>query len=345
MGVRRNYLAMTADQRGRFVSALKKLKQAGVIDRFADLHRHHFSMGIHRSSHFLPWHREMLLRFENELHRYEPHLDLPYWDSSADRSTTSLLWSEGFLGQFNALWGLNRALGAATTLPSTTAVKNNQSRATYDTFWSELETAIHNPPHRWVGGLMSQADSPRDPVFYLHHAWIDLLWVQWRLAHPNAPFVASSSTTGLNSPLMEWPRRTPAHVINHHDLGYAYDVEPVPSGKPATGPDMLADEALTPGAAITSANGRYTFVYQSDGNLVLYAPWGPLWESNTAGKAVGVCLMQGDGNLVLNGPGGLDTWASSTDGNPGARLVVQDDGNVVIYRPDNQPVWDTGTSQ
>jgi hypothetical protein len=35
---------------------------------------------------------------------------------------------------------------------------------------------------------------------------------------------------------------------------------------------MLAGEALTPGAAITSANGRSTLVYQGDGNLVLNAP-------------------------------------------------------------------------
>ncbi|WP_433153352.1 tyrosinase family protein [Actinomadura nitritigenes] len=343
MGVRRNFLSLTGDQRQRFVSALKKLKKDGVIDRFADLHNKHFNMSIHKSSHFLPWHREMLRRFENELHRYEPGLDLPYWDSSVERSTTGSLWSQDFMGQFDALWGLNRALGANATLPSQSTVNNNRGRGGYDALWPELEFVIHDPPHVWVGGRMNAPDSPHDPVFYLHHAWIDLLWALWQEAHPNAPFVASADGTGLNDPLMEWSDRTPANVIDHHVLGYAYDVEPVPTGKPVTGNDMLSDEALTPGAAITSTNGRYRFLYQSDGNLVLYAPWGPLWASNTAGKAVGVCLMQSDGNLVIYGPGGLYVWDSATDGNPGARLIAQDDGNVVIYRTNNTTAWETGT--
>lgn len=134
----------------------------------------------------------------------------------------------------------------------------------------------------------------------------------WQQAHPGAPFVTSGPGLGLNDPLMEWPDRTPADVLDHHALGYVYDVEPQPTGKPATGNDMVGDEVLTPGAAITSANGRYSFIYQGDGNLVLYAPWGPMWASNTAG-------------------------------NPGARLIIQDDGNVVSYRTDNHPIWDTGT--
>jgi hypothetical protein len=29
----------------------------------------------------------------------------------------------------------------------------------------------------------------------------------------------------LNDPLMEWPNRTPAAVIDHHALGYSYDSE------------------------------------------------------------------------------------------------------------------------
>jgi tyrosinase len=47
----------------------------------------------------------------------------------------------------------------------------------------------------------------------------------WQLAHPGAPFVASVAGAGLNDPLMEWPNRTPASVIDHHALGYSYDSE------------------------------------------------------------------------------------------------------------------------
>ena len=95
--------------------------------------------------------------------------------------------------------------------------------------------------------------------------------------------------------------------------------------------------------AITSANGRYRFIYQSDGNLVLYDGGTPLWASGTNGKPVGVCIMQGDGNLVIYGRAQQYVWDTATNGNPGSRLVVQDDGNVVIYRPDGSAAWATNT--
>jgi hypothetical protein len=118
----------------------------------------------------------------------------------------------------------------------------------------------------------------------------------------------------------------------------------VPTGPAAHGDDMQPGEVLSPGLLLTSANGRYTFVYQGDGNLVLYRPGRALWASGTDGRPLGVCIMQDDGNLVVYGSAGQALWASGTDGNPGSRLAVQDDGNVVIYRPDNRPVWATNTS-
>ena len=344
MGLRKDHRNLTAAERDRFVAALKHVKSAGVVDRLANVHARHFSMGIHSTSHFLPWHRELLLRFERELQKFHPDVTIPYWDSSVDNSTTGPLWDQGFLGQFDGAWNLGRVLGS-DSLPSPQTVQDNQQkRQTYDAFWQELEVSIHNPPHRWVSGVMGQAASPGDPVFYLHHCWIDLLWAKWQSEHPFAVFVPTAAGFGLNDPLMEWPDRTPADLLNHHALGYSFDTEPVPTGPTATGDDMQPGELLGPDQSIYSADGRYQFVYQSDGNLVLYGPGGPLWASSTDGKAVGACIMQGDGNLVIYGPGALYVWDSGTDGNQGSRLIVQNDGNVVIYRPDGTAVWDTGTA-
>jgi len=50
----------------------------------------------------------------------------------------------------------------------------------------------------------------------------------------------------------------------------------------AQGHDIQPGEILNPDQSITSANGRYTFVYQGDGNLVLYGPGGPLWDVTTS---------------------------------------------------------------
>ena len=224
MGVRKNYRNLTDAERDRFVQALYHVKSTGVVDQFAEIHARHFFDGIHQSSHFLPWHREMLLRFERELQEFHPDVTVPYWDSTVDRSPSDPLWDNSFLGQFNSAWSLRRALGSAT-LPTPQQVQTNQERGTYDAFWPELEGVIHNPPHVWVGGVMAGVTSPGDPVFYLHHCWIDLLWARWQLAHPGAPFVSSGAGLGLNDPLMEWPDRTPANVLDHHALGYTYDIE------------------------------------------------------------------------------------------------------------------------
>ncbi|MER6374917.1 membrane dipeptidase, partial [Streptomyces mirabilis] len=118
----------------------------------------------------------------------------------------------------------------------------------------------------------------------------------------------------------------------------------LPGGIPAQGDDMQPGEVLLPGQSITSGDGRYTFIYQGDGNLVLYGPGGALWSSATAGTTPGVCIMQADGNLVIYEPGGKPVWDSGTFDNPGSHLVVQGDANVVIYRPDNTPAWSTATS-
>lgn len=38
----------------------------------------------------------------------------------------------------------------------------------------------HNRVHRWVGGHMVGGASVNDPVFWLHHAFVDLLWARWQ---------------------------------------------------------------------------------------------------------------------------------------------------------------------
>ena len=226
MGVRKNYRNLTHSERTRFVEALHHVKFWGIVDRFTAVHEEHFNHGIHRNSHFLPWHRELLVRFEAELKKKHADVTIPYWDSSADRSPTHPLWAESFLGQFDSAWGLGRALGSAT-LPTAQQVETNQTRGTYDTFWPELETSVHNPPHRWVGGLMATTRSPADPVFYMHHCWIDMLWARWQLAHSAAPFVSSGAGLGLTDPLMGWPDRTPESVLDHYALGYSYSADMV----------------------------------------------------------------------------------------------------------------------
>jgi tyrosinase len=47
----------------------------------------------------------------------------------------------------------------------------------------------HNRVHRWVGGQMLSGASVNDPVFWLHHAYVDLVWSRWQGRHPGARYL------------------------------------------------------------------------------------------------------------------------------------------------------------
>ena len=165
---------------------------------------------------------------------------------------------------------------------------------------------------------------------------VNPLWSSDTWQHPGSRLVAQDD----GNVVIYRPDGTPVWATN--------TVQPIfPSGPAAQGDDMQPGEVLNPDQSISSANGQYTFIYQGDGNLVLYRnrDGQPLWASNTSGRPTGVCIMQGDGNLVIYDPNVNPLWSSDTWRHPGSRLVAQDDGNVVIYRPDGTPVWATNTVQ
>jgi hypothetical protein len=103
------------------------------------------------------------------------------------------------------------------------------------------------------------------------------------------------------------------------------------------GQELQIDESLV------SANGQFSLVLQTDGNLVLSEGGEAVWATSTEGREVSKVTMQEDGNLVLYAADGEPVWASQTDGNNGAYLLLQDDRNLVVYSADGNPVWATNT--
>ncbi|TCO28096.1 hypothetical protein EV652_10678 [Kribbella steppae] len=105
----------------------------------------------------------------------------------------------------------------------------------------------------------------------------------------------------------------------------------------ARGSEMGIGQALYPGDSLVSPNGKYTLIYQGDGNLVVYGPAGSvLWASGTGGQPAGLCKLVIDGGrtgVSLFGPGMKLIWVKPDSNqllqnNP--RLLVQDDGNLVL---------------
>jgi tyrosinase len=89
----------------------------------------------------------------------------------------------------------------------------------------------HNRVHRWVGGHMLGGASPNDPVFWLHHAFVDLLWDRWQRRHPKAVYLPrtklpaddpqSGRAISLEEPMPPW-NVTPFALLDHRKL-YRYD--------------------------------------------------------------------------------------------------------------------------
>jgi YD repeat-containing protein len=111
---------------------------------------------------------------------------------------------------------------------------------------------------------------------------------------------------------------------------------------PAVAKELRPGETLVPFQRLTSADGRFTFLFQADGNLVLYFGVTPLWASTTMNGRGLSLRMESGGNLALYDAANAVVWSSGTGGHPGAKLVLQNDGNAVIY-DGATPLWATHT--
>ena len=239
MRIRRNVKFLSSADKGRFANAVVALKgqpsvlhpgnpQLSRYDDYPEIHMNAMMASpgwAHRLPAFFPWHREMLLQFENDLAAIDPLVTIPYWDwpdAASNPFTVDFLGGDGdpadsdkvktgpfAKGGANA-WTLKvednvgdpdflqRSFGTdatAMSLPTASDVDTALSVDHYDSFpWSgsssgvraNVENNLHNLVHRWVSGTMGMMTSPNDPVFWLHHCNIDRLWAVWQRLHPGA---------------------------------------------------------------------------------------------------------------------------------------------------------------
>ena len=104
------------------------------------------------------------------------------------------------------------------------------------------------------------------------------------------------------------------------------------------GPAIITKQTNTPVVDIRSRNGQYRFVYQPDGNLVIYD------SQDNALRAYGYgsqyFQLQNDGNWVIFNANGTPNFAIGTATNGPVYFVMQDDGNLVLRRMfDDLPIW------
>ena len=200
--------------------------------------------GGHTGPGFPSWHREWLLRFEEDLRSVDSTVTLPYWDLTDQENSTNVLFQADFMGgngsgrklkiqsgvfqeqvpdshrpswwpdddftgkplsgfivsqglttvyelqlnhqpsEFNTT-GLTRDFTGFSSLPSRNSVRKLLASKPFLKFEGDMEGEdYHVPGHNLVGGLMrAPHTSPNDPIFFLHHAGVDLIWALWQDRH------------------------------------------------------------------------------------------------------------------------------------------------------------------
>lgn len=105
---------------------------------------------------------------------------------------------------------------------------------------------------------------------------------------------------------------------------------------------LYTNQTLSNGGYIQSAQGLYTLVMQTDGNLVIYRSDGSVRFATM--KFGAFALMQSDGNFVQYTSTNAPLWATNTGGTgPANILKIHDDGDLVVYAQNGSRVWSLGT--
>lgn len=208
--VRKAAHRMNADERGRYLAALERMRpqdgSADFIQYYEDVHRE-AGPRSHRGPAFLPWHRAFLLQFERQLQSIDPSVSLPFWDWTTD---VAPLLTGDFLGistrevvEFDGLnpirnWmsanqrirrrpGVQGIYMGAQDLRFENAFRQSDYGPYPQGFGTELEQRLHDDGHTWVGGnqgwMADAGKAAQDPLFFLHHCNVDRTWAHWQYLH------------------------------------------------------------------------------------------------------------------------------------------------------------------
>jgi hypothetical protein len=229
--------------------------------------------------------------------------------------------------EMSAVMALDRFI-TDDTLEAQTAFGGVRSAAVLDAkATGGIEAAPHNRVHQTMGiegDLGSPTTAARDPIFWLHHANIDRLWVRW-----------TDSTRGRIPPIDDdvWMKTrftfvdedgkdralTGEEVLDtQFQLGYRYDDDPPRSSRLSLSPTV----ALAPGAA--PSRGKGTAPMRRSEPVVL-----------ARGGAVTLAARESRITLVAVAQKGKPSAAPAASGSARLRVVLRD-----VIASDRTPPYD-----
>ncbi|KAJ9088926.1 hypothetical protein DSO57_1018036 [Entomophthora muscae] len=204
---RKNFDDLTYKERRRLFKAIKKLNTDEFKENwefFTHVHVKNFDI-THATPLFLIWHRMYLFKLESALRSIDSRVSLPYWDwsrNSQDPSRDKVFSpknlggqgdprdecvKDGAFGDFQAAtFGEGRRVVdcikrdpgffSKVFLAPEPMEQTTFNKPTILEFSTGLEINGHGIVHNVLGSNFMERSSPADPLFYLHHAFVDKLW-------------------------------------------------------------------------------------------------------------------------------------------------------------------------
>ncbi|PVH93785.1 Di-copper centre-containing protein [Periconia macrospinosa] len=225
------------------------------FDEFQKIHVLHTPL-IHGVGAFLPYHRYYIQAHETAL-RTECHYAgaQPYWDEARDAGNFSksiLLDPETGFGGDGV--GPNKciadgpfkdyvnSIGPGENITdhcidrqindcmSEGAAQQNvdacMKMKTFESAWNCMEAMPHSSGHSGINGqMMNVFSSPGDPLFYLHHAYLDRIWWQWQSKNLSSRL---TEVTGRNQGGFFFPVSSNGTILGPFSRGDISGCDPFP---------------------------------------------------------------------------------------------------------------------
>lgn len=210
-----------------------------------------FNKCPHRNWYFLPWHRAYLLSYERMIRSVTGNSSfaLPYWNWAANRTVPQAFKDADHGGQTNPLYVSTRSnnYSIPDIYSGPTVMNSIYGQTSFELFGSSrpagqnntnatwikspgtqgtLEQTPHNNIHVNLGGFMPNYNSPRDPIFLMHHGNIDRIWWSWNCRggdNTTDPLWRNMSfTDNYYNPDGSWATYQPSGLQSVAALGYSY---------------------------------------------------------------------------------------------------------------------------
>jgi hypothetical protein len=356
---RREFRTLSTTERQAFINALKTLQNSrnrSKYDAYVDRHVA-VTTYAHGNSRFLSWHRAYLRTVEKDLQAIDPSVMIPYWDWAYDSQAPedSIILSKDYFGgngnsrrnwcvtdgqftdwkpkntqncivrTFNggsgshipALWGWEPIKSAVFTA------------TTYDQFRISLE-GPHGNVHNGINGQFASMRSPDDPIFWLHHSFVDKLWSDWQNLRP-ANFRSYGGRNGDGSTARSTDNLDYGYTVNDvfdtRNLCYTY------APFDGTTPPVVTPPITTPPATATQTSST-----SSSSSASASSPTSPSATASPSGTATAATptetpytngtIPNGGTNVTVNVPGVSSTNVTDSE----YQTSYDDRSNIINIR-------------